>query len=384
MARRGASTRLERGIFSDEGGYRVVATFGKKYKEQRMPLSSTITELRDTRDALRRKLKKGRTVFEGNGGTFAGDVREYLKQIRHIESFKSRKSELWAWSEALGQHYIRSRLDETKARQICSKWLADGMAQKTVINRCIALSAMFYALDGEEADVPTKRFKKELAKRLVKRRPLTVTPDVILMVDENLAKQERPLTKGKPHGRMKDAKTRARFRVLSSMGIRPATLKRITPAQLDLQRRTLLMDGTKSGEPLHAKLNADMFGAWCLFVSANAWGKFDTRSFARVLRTAGWPKDVRPYNVRHSLGQHLSEEGEDFQDIADWLGDDVETVRKHYVPVLNSRLAKMSDRAEGRLKWRVPSPVPSPAETTRKNAKQIATQPVKVRTRKTG
>ncbi len=378
MARRGRSVRVAPGIFRDEGGYRVVATFGTRSKEKRLSLTSTPAELRDEREALRKALRGNRVVFDGTGGTFSADVRTYLKQVTHFVSYKSRRSELLAWSEALGGYFIRRRLDDGKAREIVSGWLKAGVAPATVKHRLNALNALYRALDGEDAVLPTRGITVHIPKR----RPLTVTPDVIIQVEANLAQQEIPVRKDKTHGRLGDSKTRARFRVMAAMGMRPASLKRVKPVQLDLVRGILMLDGTKGGEPVGLKLNADMRAAWELFVAAKAWGEFDTRSYARTLRTAGWPKGIRPYNVRHSLGQDLAEAGEDYEDIRDVLGhSDVATTKAFYVPTLSGRLAKLSDRIEGRLQWRVPSPVPSAALTNAKKSKQNSTRPRSVRSR---
>jgi hypothetical protein len=45
-----------------------------------------------------------------------------------------------------------------------------------------------------------------------------------------------------------------------------------------------------------------MLEAWRVFAEADAWGAFNTGSMAEVLRAAGWPKGIRPYNLRHSIG----------------------------------------------------------------------------------
>ena len=124
------------------------------------------------------------------------------------------------------------------------------------------------------------------------------------------------------------------------------------PTDVNLARRVWLVEAAKDDSPVGLWLNSDMLAAWKLFIEAKAWGTFDTTEFAKVLRQAGWPAGIRPYNARHAVGQDLSKQGEDLQDIADWLGQkDTETTRQHYVPVLNSRLRGLSERIYGRLGW---------------------------------
>ena len=67
-------------------------------------------------------------------------------------------------------------------------------------------------------------------------------------------------------------------------------------------------------------LTDDAVVAWRLFIQADAWGPYETSSLARVLRAAGWPVGVRPYSLRHTLGQTLSEAGVDLADVGTALG----------------------------------------------------------------
>ena len=100
-------------------------------------------------------------------------------------------------------------------------------------------------------------------------------------------------------------------------------------------------------------LNDDMMAAWELFVEADAWGIFRTGSLVRTTRRAGWPEGVRPYNLRHTVGISISEAGGDLADVQAHLGHKhISTTRKHYVPVLNSRMQKASELISGRIPWR--------------------------------
>jgi site-specific recombinase XerD len=94
--------------------------------------------------------------------------------------------------------------------------------------------------------------------------------------------------------------------------------------------------------------------AWQLFVAAKAWGPFNTGSFAKRLRSAGWPEGVRPYQLRHTVGLALSEAGVDLADVSALLGHSRPlTTRSHYVPVLGSRLQDAHPgRGSDRLAYR--------------------------------
>lgn len=97
-------------------------------------------------------------------------------------------------------------------------------------------------------------------------------------------------------------------------------------------------------------MNDDMKAAVEAFIAADAWGPLDGSNYAKELYTAGWPKDVRPYQARHSVALELGERGIDLGDVQGWLGHKhVQTTRKHYAPVLVSRLKQASESLAGRF-----------------------------------
>jgi hypothetical protein len=42
------------------------------------------------------------------------------------------------------------------------------------------------------------------------------------------------------------------------------------------------------------------------FIAADAWGDFDGSDYAKQLYAAGWPKDIRPYNAKHTVAIALA------------------------------------------------------------------------------
>jgi hypothetical protein len=84
----------------------------------------------------------------------------------------------------------------------------------------------------------------------------------------------------------------------------------------------------------------------------------DASDYAKALYRAGWPKDVRPYQARHSMALELGERGIDLADVAAMLGHkDMATTRRHYQGILASRLKGGSDTLAGRFSgWQVPEP----------------------------
>ena len=136
-----------------------------------------------------------------------------------------------------------------------------------------------------------------------------------------------------------------------AVGIRPE-VHSAQPADVDLERRVWNVRDGKGGWGPGVYLNDDMMTAWRLFVKADAWGVFDINSFSRVLRSAGWPRGVRAYNLRYAVGISLSESGADLSDVQAHRGHRrISTTREHYVPVLGSRMQAISEQIDGRLQW---------------------------------
>jgi integrase len=106
-----------------------------------------------------------------------------------------------------------------------------------------------------------------------------------------------------------------------------------------------------------------------------AWGSSDGSDYAKALYAAGWPKDVRPYQARHSVALELGERGIDLGDVQGWLGHrQLSTTRKHYAPVLASGLKQASEMLAGRFKkW---EPLAEIDEDGRQDATEHATERV--------
>ncbi len=97
-------------------------------------------------------------------------------------------------------------------------------------------------------------------------------------------------------------------------------------------------------------LNRDMVAALKAFVAADAWGTFDASDYAKALYAARWPKDIRPYQARHSVAIEAGERGVDLGDVSPCMGhSNVQTTRDSYQGVLASRQRKVSEALAGRF-----------------------------------
>ena len=335
-------TRLAPGIYRDASGIAAEVAVGTRprlnRKGKRFPPGTTIRDIKHWQERTRIEL---RDVPNKPKGSLTKDIDTYLDQVRYLESWVERRSTLRAWTRRYPA-LSRRLLTTTKIRAAVNEWRDQGVAPKTINHRLQALRHLYRVLDGKRAYTPVD----DVDPLPVPRTPPTIVqPSVVLMVVENLSVGERK-------GTLRNAKTRARFMVLASTGTRPSELKRAVPADVDLERRVWQVRNGKGGWSPGVYLNNDMMAAWHVFIEADAWGSFETNSYVRVLRTAGWPKGVRPYTLRHSLGIAASEQGRDLADISAHLGHTrPQTTRSHYVPVLGTRLQELSEAIDGRFGW---------------------------------
>lgn len=343
MPRRGKRQRLRTGIYQDRAGLSGVATCGRQSRERRWPHGTPLDEIerwrRDTRYEMEQYEPKAPR------GTMGGDAARYFKAVADLASFVARRSEIRAWIAALGARTRRASVTLDRIRAIRGDWLKDDVAPKTINNRVFALQHLYRTLDGKRIPTPCD----DLPPLTVTKRPAVRIPDdTIRAIYQTLLDLEAV-------GRLRDAKTRARFAVFASTGHRPCEIGRAERRDVNLERRIWTPRDAKGGFCPGVYLNDDMLEAWKLFIDVDAFGAFDSGSFAQRIRNAGLPDDVTPYQLRHTVGITASETpGVDLKDVGDHLGHKrIETTRRHYVPVLDSRLQRLSEALDRRaLGWK--------------------------------
>jgi len=333
--KRDVRKRIGRGVYKDRYGLAAVVKVGSGDRAiqrwKRFPPDTDHGTVKAWQDAMRPELRRALSAPATPSGTFAEDAAAYLAQVKTLVSYQSRGCEVAAWVALYGP---RRRADLTGAdvRTARAAWASEHYAAKTINNRCQTLRHLFRVLDGKRAPTPLDDVDKLPVPESVK---VLVAAEVFRTVAANLEA---------------DPPTRARFMVIASTGARPSELKRAEPADVDLTRRVWVVRTGKGGRMRALFLNADMLTAFKAFIAAGAWGAFDASDYAKALYAAGWPKDVRPYQARHSVAIELGERGIDLADVADMLGHrDITTTRKHYAPILSSRLKAASDALAGRF-----------------------------------
>jgi integrase len=300
-----------------------------------------------TRSMLLKKAPATTLPRSKASGTLAADADRYLIMVKHLASWRTRRAEIRHWLPHIGSNYRHVLTREHILRVRCI-WVQAGVAAKTVNNRVTALRDLYHKLDGDEAATPCDRVKPLLPPRI----PIqVVSPDQIHAVCAALLERSRKTNARHRPAHMHALKDRARLMVLASSGRRPCEVGRTRPEDIDWRRRVWGVRDAKGGWTAGLYLNDDMLAAWQEFDRVHAYGHIDDQ-FGRRLRAAGWPATVRPYNMRHSTWIEASERGFDLADIQAGAGHrNIRTTRQHYVPVLNSRMEKLSKGLDGRFGW---------------------------------
>jgi integrase len=285
-------------------------------------------------------------------GTLRADAERYYPLIKHHADWVSRRSEIRAWLASRVGTQPRHVITKNDLMTIRGEWVQSGIAPKTINNRVTALRDLYRKLDGDDEPTPCDGIPPL---HRAKTPPQIVPADVVNAVIDRLlvlATLAQPGTyqRGRPaiHARQ----DRARLMVLATTGKRPCEVARALPADVDMLRRVWAVRDAKGGWSEGVYLNDEMRMAWAAFIEAEAWGAFPVH-FEKRLQRAGWPRGVRIYNVRHSTWIEASERGADLSDIQAGAGHrNIRTTREHYVPVLHSRMQRLSELLEGRFGWR--------------------------------
>lgn len=327
--------RLATGIYEDAHGRSVIVHVHGKPQEHRFERDRPLDLL--VRWRKREIAKTSETAPRVAGSTLTRDAVRYLKRLKGLPSYRSEKSHLRAWLIRFGA-LPRWLVTSEKCELAIADWRTDGYSARTIIHRVRALAALYHRLDGPKADTPVDN---AILPPKPRPRALSVSDVTIEAVALEMRKHEIA-------GLLRDAKSRARFLVLATHSQRPAELQRTKPE--DVTPTVWAVRAAKGGYNVAVPLNDEQRAAWQLFIAANAWGHYDSRSFSKLLQRCGWPKGIRPYNLRHSTGIALSKRGVPIEDIQALMSHtSPTTTRQFYVPGLIERLADATQLLDGRF-----------------------------------
>jgi len=343
MSRKGKRKRVAEGVYEDATGLAATVKVHKRQIELRFEKGTSLEHIaawrQSKRDALLEDLDEDAELLPAPG-TFAEELAHYESRLEARVGFKSDRSHLRAWLPLIGSK-PRRRVRSSHVTKAIRTWQRDGLSARSIRHRLRVLREMYRALDGRHAPTPVLGVK---APQLPAPHPVAVDWQNVREVAESL---KRGKAVEKQHGPNKTtavaryaspAQTYARLLVLATTGQRPAQVMRAEPADVDLKRLIWMVRPAKGGRAISLPLDAAMVRAWRAFIAADAWGPYDSRSFAKTLRRHGWPDGVRPYQLRHTLAIDLILGGADLVDVQAALGHrQIATTQTYYAPLLLAR-----------------------------------------------
>lgn len=348
---------LAPGIYGDQYGYEV-RWVDRRPRTKRFPADAALETLKKFRDRMVSQAKQIAKAIAP--GSFPRDVARFLRTRKLKPCYKSDRSHLRRWVTRFRQ---RSRFAITRAdvQTAVNEWKELGYSPRELRHRVAILRQFFRWVDPDDEKTPADSVK--LPKPSKRKRP-PVDPTIIRDVALNLRKQEMI-------GRLRDARTRARFLVLALHGERPIQMERTNPAiHVDLVNNIWHVPPAKGDEGSTVVLNQQQRAAWLLFIACGARGKYDRSSFSKTLRRNGWPKGIEPYQLRHTVAQTLKDSDIELAAISDHLGHGTSlTTTDFYVGPSMPQLQAISSRLEGRV---TPFAVELPRFTTTRTKKQKA------------
>jgi len=348
--------RLATGIYEDAYGISVIYSVHGTPVETRFDPGTPLERLKKWR---RQQLGESTELAPRDPrGSLARAVVVFLKRRKGLANYKTEKSYLRAWIRAFSNP-LRWTITPAQIEETIATWRELGYSEQTLRHRWRLLRQLFRTLDGARAASP---FDDLQSPKQPRARPVAVHDADIAAVATQLRKQE--ILK-----RLRTGKTRARFLVLATHEQRPAELKRAEPVDVDLRRQLWFVRGAKGGYHVVVPLNTEQCAAWRLFIAAQAWGRYDTRSFTKTIQRNGWPKGIRVYNLRHSTGFALSARGVDLGDIQALYGHTSPETTRIYTPGQLARLQRAQGLLEGRFGAAAFLPRPTPTNAAAREAK---------------
>lgn len=230
--------------------------------------------------------------------TLAAAATAYLATVRSMPSYESRTHDLQAWVRALGPRSVAT-LTAADLAEVWDGWRKEGRAANTLNHRRTALLECMRLTAPERVPVVERGVRWLTAPREAPRAlPYSLIEDLLAAMPESA--------------------TQAWLRVRAYTGFAPATIARLTPADVDLARATVRVSTRQKGGQVAGvvlPLIPQAVEAFRLVTRLRAWKRRPSRqatavSFqravqrvsARYVADGGTPlPPMRPYDLRHSF-----------------------------------------------------------------------------------
>lgn len=333
----------------------------RKYPKRFLP-HFTLEELIEFRDSARHEAKKERRLARLTDraaaatirGLFPADAKAYLalKTVKAMPSFRDRERDIERWAKVFKKVPRKSITTKDVDEQL-QAWIDEGYAASTVNGRRTALMALFTTLDGRAAANPvrdTKIFEEpELQPRGI--------PIVLVMAILNAIPDVRSHSHLRTDTKPRSRKTKPRLMLEALTGMRPSQIGRLERTKhFSLEERWYVIPRTQKGQGRQRRMprpmvrlymNDQQLEAFTRFDALGCYGEYSAQSRRRVFMEAvrvaqeqlreqlqdptfSFPKDLRPYDLRHSFGTEVLRQTKSLETTAEMLGQTSTRMTKRY------------------------------------------------------
>ncbi len=320
---RGKRIRIANGIYRDQKGCSAVVAIGsgdgRRQREKRYPKGTDLDVMRRWQAETRLTLLTSAAARRPSKDTLAADVHAYTPSIRSRACAEARGYELDAWVTVFG-HRKRSDLTVPLLQGQLEKWRAAGLAASTLNHRISSLAAVYKA--HGDAPPELRRYREPDPK------PRAMTYQDV-----------EDILSAMPPGA-----SRAVFRVMAYTGLPPVRLKRLSRRDVNLDARTVFLEGRQKGEgtapktmPLTAK-GVQAFKAFLAVKMTVPASSTMTVTFRRGVAAANVERakrkaapipPCRPYDLRHTFGTWAYAQTKDLEAVATLLDCSRETAMRY-------------------------------------------------------
>lgn len=359
--------RVAPNIYQTDYGWRVYVRrrdprTGKSGKKAvRFKPHVTLDELEHFRDSyklesrrLRREARRSAAAaLRELAGAFAQDAATYLalKTTKAMPSYKDRRRDIELWVVAFRTR-LRTSIATRDIDQQLQQWVNEGYAASTVNNRRTALMAMWTALDGRAAANPvrdTRVFEeRELAARGLPFHLVTYLLDAIPAVRSH--SHLRPT-------KLRHLKTKPRLELEALTGMRPSQIGRLERGtHFSVKERWYVIPRSDTGKrkkprtprpSTRKRMTERQALAFERFDALNCYGTYSPSSRRRIFNAAvtlatttirqalkdptfSFPKDLVPYDLRHSFGTEMLRVTGNLETVAELLDQSTTRMTRRY------------------------------------------------------
>lgn len=359
------------GIRRHGAGWQASVTFRGERRFAPFPLDTAPAVMQTWQDDERAKLR----LLIGDrppAGTFGADAERYLRleSIRALPTYDERELHIREWIAVFGSRRRRSitALEiEAQRDRLFNEPRGPELppySANSVNKRLRALSNLWTKLDGRRTPNPVLDVDEcEEPDPEARGLPYDVIETILAAIPDTAIGVRKDGTRTTGKGVPRLSQNKARLRVIAYTGLAHSQLKRLAPADVDLEAGTIRLTARRKGKkkrraqdkPLPALLPLipQAVEAFKAFEALKCWGPFSNSSMWKMFQRACVRLelyDLTPYDFRHSFLGAVYDETRDLRVTGQFGGHRSErTTRRYTIAAVAPHVAAAADKVRARF-----------------------------------